>query len=170
MISVDPGRLGLHPATAKNGMGAPVPELTRPQLDALEVLASLASKNRLRLDTRPGDMVFISNWALLHARDAYIDPNEGQRRHMVRLWLRNSQLAWDVPESMRVPWEAAFGPKGDGNPVSAAGSRVAIEKKYPVVPALEYKPPKYTAGSAAFILEDSDCVNGIAGEETALTV
>jgi hypothetical protein len=126
--------------------------LTPSQLEALEVLSTLASKYRHRLDTKAGDIVFINNLALLHARDSYVDSKQGPGRHFVRLWLRNPELAWNIPESMRVPWEAAFGPGGNGYP--------GLKKKYPALPTLEYKPPKYTAGSAAFILEDSDDVNG----------
>ena len=151
-ISVDPGRLGLHPATAKTGRESPVPALSPVQLQALEILSTLASKYQHLLDTRSGDFVFINNLALLHARDSYVDPADGPGRHFVRLWLRNPELAWPLPESMRVPWEAAFGPEGKGFPNA--------ETKYPSLPTLEYKPPKYTAGSAAFILEDNDDVNG----------
>ena len=53
---------------------------------------------------------------------------------------------------MLVPWEAAFGPDGNGFP--------DLERSYAILPTLEYKPPKYTAGSAAFVLEDSENVNG----------
>jgi hypothetical protein len=144
--------LGLHPATAKAGPDSPVPALSSLQVEALEVLSTLATKYRHPLDTKQGDIVFINNLALLHARDSYVDPKDGPGRHFVRLWLRNPELAWEIPQSMRVPWEAAFGPDGKGFP--------GLEKRYPVSPTLEYKPPKYTAGSAAFILEDSEDVNG----------
>src|SRR4051812_24099170 len=92
-LAVDPGRLGLHPATATTGADSGVPELSSEQRHALEVLSMFASKHRVRLDVSPGDIVFINNWALLHARDAYVDSDFGQRRHLVRLWLRNSNLA-----------------------------------------------------------------------------
>ncbi|KAL2261676.1 hypothetical protein VTK26DRAFT_3638 [Humicola hyalothermophila] len=151
-ISVDPGRLGLHPATAETGPEPPLPALSPSQLEALQILSNLACKNQHRLDTRPGDIVFINNLALLHARDSYIDPAEGPGRHLVRLWLRNPKLAWSIPQAMRVPWEAAFGPDGRGFPDR--------ETRYPAHPTLEYKPPKYTAGSAAFILGDDDDTNG----------
>ncbi|KAK4114827.1 Clavaminate synthase-like protein [Canariomyces notabilis] len=155
IISVDPGRLGLHPATAKTGRDH-VPDLSPLQLEALQVLSDLASKHRLRLDIKPGDIVFINNLSLLHARDPYVDAKRGPGRHLVRLWLRNPALAWHIPKLMRVPWEAAFGPGGKGVP----SQRDKVETKYPVLPTPEYKPPKYTAGSAAFILEDNDDVNG----------
>ncbi len=149
---MDPGRLGLHPATAQAGRESPVPALNPGQLEALEVLSALASKHHHRLDTKLGDMVFINNLGLLHARDSYVDPKDGPGRHLVRLWLRNPELAWRIPQSMLVPWEAAFGPDGNGFP--------DLERSYAILPTLEYKPPKYTAGSAAFVLEDSENVNG----------
>ncbi|KAL2191637.1 Clavaminate synthase-like protein [Thermothelomyces heterothallicus CBS 203.75] len=151
LISVDPGRLGLHPATAKIGTEPPVPALSQQQLEALGVLSALATKHRFCLDLKLGDIVFINNLALLHARDPYIDPANGPGRHLVRLWLRNPKLAWTIPQAMRTPWEAAFGPNGEGFP--------GLEKRYPVEPSLVYKPPKYTAGSAAFVLEDGEDVN-----------
>ncbi|KAM7218262.1 hypothetical protein V8F06_006325 [Rhypophila decipiens] len=146
-ISVDPGRLGLHPVTAQSGIKTDIPELTPRQHEALRVLNSLASKHRLRLETRPGDIVFISNWSHLHARDAFEDPIEGPPRHLVRLWMRDSKLSWSpVPESMRVPWEAAYG-------------NDLIQRRFPAYPARKYKTPAYTAGSAAFMLEEADDVN-----------
>lgn len=156
LISVDPGRLGLHPATAKAGVESTVPALTASRIEALKVFGSLATKHRLRLDTRAGDMVFINNLALLHAREPYVDAKEGPGRHLVRLWLRNPALAWNIPKPMRVPWEAAFGPNGSGLP-SVKGDAAT---RYPVLPTLDYRPPKYTSGSAAFILDDNDGVNG----------
>ncbi|KAL2195124.1 hypothetical protein P885DRAFT_41188 [Corynascus similis CBS 632.67] len=151
LISVDPGRLGLHPATAKTEPKPPVPALSQLQIESLEVLSALATKHRYCLDLKLGDIVFINNLSLLHARDPYVDPSEGPGRHLVRLWLRNPKLAWTIPHAMRAPWEAAFGPNGNGFP--------GLEKRYPVQPSLVYKSPKYTAGSAAFLLEDSEDVN-----------
>ncbi|KAK1779894.1 hypothetical protein QBC45DRAFT_123154 [Copromyces sp. CBS 386.78] len=162
-LSVDPGRLGLHPVTAKAGLGSSIPSLTTSHLQALETLSGLATKHRLMLDTKPGDMLFINNWALIHARDSYKDPEDGPGRHLVRLWLRDSEFGWDVPKSMRVPWETAFGSNGDGYPTGIT------HKKYPLVPSHDYKPPKYTAGSAAFVLDDSDDVNGEGTESSKTT-
>ncbi|KAK3370039.1 hypothetical protein B0H63DRAFT_551977 [Podospora didyma] len=145
---VDPGRLGLHPATVKAGFGLEpsVPNLTSSQLEALGVMFELATKHRLRLQAMHGDMIFINNWGLLHCRDSYC---------------RSSKLGWDVPEPFCAPWEAAFGPNGDGCPDIAPNSKEhAIERKYPTAPAREYVPPKYMAGSAASIIDDDDAVNG----------
>lgn len=131
--------------------------------EALSVVSSIATEHRLRLETQPGDLIYINNWALLHARSSYKDCDEGSgtRRHLVRLWLRNSTLGWDIPTSMRVQWEAAFGPDGMADKNSENGWRKSeyrgsgrYSRNYPVMPAPEYKEPKYTSGSAAFVIED----------------
>jgi hypothetical protein len=95
-------------------------------------------------------MIFLNNLAVLHSRDPYVDADsrDGPRRHLVRMWLRNTELSWEVPDSMRVPWEKAFGP--DGNGIEET------RKKYKIVPSTEYRQPRYTAGSAAFIIDDSE--------------
>ncbi|KAH6626749.1 hypothetical protein B0J18DRAFT_365170 [Chaetomium sp. MPI-SDFR-AT-0129] len=151
LVSVDPGRLGLHPTTAKAGIESDIPALSPLQLESLDILSSLASKHKSHLDLKAGDMVFINNLGLLHARDSYVDPEAGPGRHLVRLWLRSPKLAWSIPKSMRVPWEAAYGPDGNGFP--------ELKKQYQVKPSALYEPPKYTAGSAAFMLEDNQDVN-----------
>jgi len=163
MISLDPGRLGLQPSMVRHHGNEDVPTLTPIQVEALSLVSSIATEHCLRLDTQPGDIVFINNWAHLHARSSYkdCDSESGPRRHLVRLWLRNSTLGWDIPQSMRVQWEAAFGPDGMGDKTPENGWRKSeyrgsglFRRNYPVEPAPEYKVPKYTSGSAAFVMED----------------
>lgn len=64
----------------------------------------------------------------------------------MRLWLRNDKLGWDIPESMRTPWEAAYG-KEIGR---------FIEEKYDPTPQPDYKLPKYTSGTASWLIEDDE--------------
>lgn len=148
IISVDPGRLGLHPATASvRDDGAGRCDLTEAQIKALEVLAQVAEKHATSIAAQPGDILFINNLALLHKRDAYTDA--GTRRHLVRLWLRNPELSWEIPEEMKAPWKVAYGP------VEEAGSFLVPQDRYQIVPEKEYKVPKYSSGSAAWLI-DSD--------------
>lgn len=59
---------------------------------ALECMDSLANDDDMRLDMmlERGDMQFINNYTTLHARTAFEDfPEAQKRRHMVRLWLRS---------------------------------------------------------------------------------
>lgn len=163
VISVDPGRLGLHPATAGLREGKDC-DLTQDQLSALEVLAKLAKNHAISVAAQPGDILFINNLAMLHKRDAYTDTDsddpaatgQGGRRHLVRLWLRNPELAWEIPEAMKAPWRAAYGPQNAPN-VDGVGrflkAGMPIEDRYQVVPEKEYKVPKYSSGSAAWLIE-----------------
>lgn len=67
-----------------------VPELTRDQEEALDLLQALADDPRFKLeiDFQPGDLQLVNNLALLHSRTAYRDWQERERRrHLLRLWL-----------------------------------------------------------------------------------
>lgn len=148
LLSFDPGRLGNQYSDKDSRQ---IPELTSSQLQALETLSELAEEHCVKIAAQPGDILFVNNWALVHGREAYQDGSDTRNnRHAVRLWLHNTELGWKIPPNMKVPWDAAFGP-ADANDFKSTPSR-----NYPVVPTRDYKPPKYTSGSAAFLLEDSD--------------
>ncbi|KAK3995580.1 hypothetical protein QBC44DRAFT_19514 [Cladorrhinum sp. PSN332] len=139
LLSFDPGRLVPR-------AGADVSPLSPEQERALCVISELADKFRLRLDMKPGDMVFINQWSTLHSRDNYVDAkdSDGPRRHLVRLHLRNPELAWPIPEHMREPLEKAFGKDGKGH------GHDGVRERYPLTPKdIESGPPSYTAGSAS---------------------
>ncbi|CAK7262874.1 hypothetical protein SEPCBS119000_000209 [Sporothrix epigloea] len=158
LLSLDPSRLGAHPEMRSSRSRHPqqVPELTALQLEALSVVSDYAEKNRVQIDTGRGDLVFINNWAVLHSRSAYEDTDiSATRRHLLRLWLRNSELGWKIPESMRGPWEAAFGYTDEGYE-SGDYRQIVAQFKYDVVPRQSYKPVRYTTGSAAFAISDSE--------------
>lgn len=121
-----------------------VPALTPAQKYALDRVSHVATLFELPLELEPGDVLFFNNWALLHRRDAYQD-SEHTSRHMVRLWLRNTQLGWSIPNQMLPPWLAAYG--------ECSMSKARI---YPLHPMPTYAVPKYTTGSAAFVLEDAN--------------
>jgi hypothetical protein len=59
-------------------------------IEALDMLNELASDPELRLDMNfmPGDIQFLHNHTILHARSAYEDwPEIERKRHLLRLWL-----------------------------------------------------------------------------------
>lgn len=67
-----------------------VPSLTERQVAAMDLLDELSADPALRLDMHlaPGDMQFLHNHQILHARTAYEDhPEPERRRHLLRLWL-----------------------------------------------------------------------------------
>lgn len=122
-----------------------VPPLTGEQEAALAELQKAARKHQVRLDNRPGDLVYINNWSVLHAREAYQD-GETSSRHLVRLWLRNDELGWPIPDSMRDPWESAFGQK----------AHAILNRSYPLAPMPIYMESRYTNGTAAFVADDEE--------------
>jgi Taurine catabolism dioxygenase TauD, TfdA family len=64
--------------------------LTAEDLEALDMLGELAGDPELRLDMNfmPGDIQFLHNHTILHARSAYEDwPEVERKRHLLRLWL-----------------------------------------------------------------------------------
>jgi hypothetical protein len=67
-----------------------VPRLTAAQLEAMELIETIANDPsfHLEMDFQPGDVQFLNNARILHAREAYedhVDPAD--RRHLLRLWL-----------------------------------------------------------------------------------
>ena len=142
---MDPGRLGPHPTTRSKPNK--VPELSRNQQEALSVFLDLARRNQVRVPIQSGDMLFVNNWAILHRREKYED-DEATSRHLIRLWLRSSSLGWEVPSSMAKPWLSAF------------GGGVNADQVYAIEPMPEYKMPRYSAGSAAFVIESEDESSG----------
>ena len=59
-------------------------------IEALDMLGELAGSDELRLDMTfmPGDIQFLHNHTILHARTGYEDwPEPDRKRHLLRLWL-----------------------------------------------------------------------------------
>jgi hypothetical protein len=74
-----------------------VPRLRPEQVEALDLLDSMAESDEFRLDMafEPGDMQVLHNHQVLHARTAYEDyPEQERKRHLLRLWLsaRNGRV------------------------------------------------------------------------------
>ena len=67
-----------------------VPRLTSQQLEAMELLETIANDPtfHLEMDFEPGDVQLLNNGRILHAREAYEDDDDlAARRHLLRLWL-----------------------------------------------------------------------------------
>jgi hypothetical protein len=67
-----------------------VPRLTGEQLEAMELLESIANDPsvHVEMDFEPGDVQLLNNGRILHAREAYADDDDpAERRHLLRLWI-----------------------------------------------------------------------------------
>ena len=67
-----------------------VPPLTAAQQELLDTYDGIAGEDafHLDMDLQPGDIQLISNHTILHARTAFEDwPEQERRRHLLRLWI-----------------------------------------------------------------------------------
>jgi hypothetical protein len=84
--------------------------MTEAQAEAIDMIHALGEKHGLTVKLQPGDMLLYNNLALLHGRNAFTDiPVDGQKRHVLRLWMRNSKLAWKTPEGLERDWFLVYG-------------------------------------------------------------
>ena len=91
-----------------------VAPLTTEQVDALNLMDELAASGDLRLDIDflPGDIQFLHNHQILHARTSYEDwPEPERRRHLLRLW-----LSTEDGRSLPADFEARYGKIEQGQP------------------------------------------------------
>lgn len=86
------------------------PELLSPtQKRALETVQSIAQEVAIELDHQAGDIQFVNNLAILHARNNFQDlPNKA--RHILRLGLRDRENGWALPERYQKLTYLAFKP------------------------------------------------------------
>lgn len=88
---------------------AHLPSLTARQIEALDAIEAVAQATQLEIQTRAGDMHFINNLAILHRREGFVDGDSTiEKRHLVRMRLRDSQRGWDIPEPLKREWYEAF--------------------------------------------------------------
>jgi hypothetical protein len=77
-----------------------IPPLSPAQVHAAQVLEDTCLKLALHMILEIGDIQFLSNAHVLHARTAYKDyPPPAPRRHLMRLWLATpeSEGGWKLP-------------------------------------------------------------------------
>lgn len=81
----------------------PQTKISALQVEALDVLAELAAEFCMSFHFEPGDMQFLNNHVIYHARTAYQDGAKLQGRLLHRLWLSmpNSRA---LPEEHAVLW------------------------------------------------------------------
>lgn len=93
IFATEGGRLFAHYGRAyieSAPRGAGVPELTPAQIEAMDLLDELDNSPRfpLNMDFAPGDIQFLNNYTVMHARTEYEDyPEPERKRDLIRLWL-----------------------------------------------------------------------------------
>ncbi|KAF2748976.1 Clavaminate synthase-like protein [Sporormia fimetaria CBS 119925] len=74
-----------------------MPALSDKQTHALAVVEDLARRFSAKLDRKQGDIQFVNNHSIMHARSAYGADNKRSDRHLLRMFLRDRKNAWDKP-------------------------------------------------------------------------
>lgn len=89
---------------------ASMPDLSAEQMHALEVIENLARRFSTKLDRQQGDIQLINNLSILHARSAYGEKDKPSDRHLLRMFLRDPDYAWDKPAMWRAKFDDPFTP------------------------------------------------------------
>ncbi|KAF3920647.1 hypothetical protein ABW21_db0205870 [Orbilia brochopaga] len=100
----------IHPRAAN------IPALTSAQQFALTAIESAAKEFSITTTLAAGDIVFLNNLTVMHSRTAYqdsLDLPATSHRHLMRLFLRNEELAWPTPRALRLDWARVFGDPDD---------------------------------------------------------
>ncbi|KAJ5553333.1 hypothetical protein N7494_002711 [Penicillium frequentans] len=101
---------------------ADIPPITEAQAEALDALHFLAEEHSAALDFQKGDVQYVNNLSIFHARNGFTDAPGKElvssnnvrivanhdRRHLLRLWLRDPENAWQTPEPLQHRWDTVF--------------------------------------------------------------
>ncbi|KAK0391429.1 hypothetical protein NLU13_0929 [Sarocladium strictum] len=88
--------------------GGHLPPISEAQAEALDALHFLGERFSVSTNFEKGDMQYANNVAIFHARDGFTDTQDKQR-HLLRLWLRDPEYAWDTPEPLLSRWDRVYG-------------------------------------------------------------
>jgi hypothetical protein len=84
-----------------------IPGLTEAQAEALDAVHFIAKKHEIRTTVKKGDIRFINNMGILHCREAF-ENDDTFHRHLIRLWLNNEKMVWQLPPALRLAWARVF--------------------------------------------------------------
>ncbi|KAI2616807.1 Clavaminate synthase-like protein [Hypoxylon sp. NC1633] len=80
-----------------------IPPITEAQAEALDMLHFLGDKFCVDTYFQKGDIQYVNNLALFHARDGFTNAGE-KHRHLLRLWLRDPMNAWETAQPLKARW------------------------------------------------------------------
>lgn len=68
------------------------------KFEAMKYIQELCEREALNMQLKVGDMQFVQNYQILHARGAYTD-KPGATRHLLRLWflVNGEEVGWEMP-------------------------------------------------------------------------
>ena len=110
---------------------AAAPRLSRAQAEAIDLIDAIAADPRVHLDMdfRSGDIQWLKNGAILHARTEFEDHAEPERkRHLLRLWLTSRRAFVDGDAFLQQGVAPREGATSDAIAASAAVPAVATPR------------------------------------------
>ncbi|TQN67358.1 Taurine hydroxylase-like protein SAT17 [Colletotrichum shisoi] len=84
-----------------------IPPITEAQAEALDTLHFTGERFCVNTEFEKGDIQYVNNLSLFHARDGFVNQDEKQR-HLLRLWLRGPENAWTTPEVLQKRWDQIY--------------------------------------------------------------
>ncbi|CAN8101592.1 unnamed protein product [Discula destructiva] len=85
-----------------------IPGLTEAQAEALDALHAISRRHELTQTLQKGDIRLVNNMGIMHRRATYED-SETNQRHLLRMWLHNSEECWKLPADLQLAWDRVFG-------------------------------------------------------------
>jgi hypothetical protein len=77
--------------------------------EALNVVGQIAERLCLRFEFKTGDIQFVNNLSILHAREEFKRAEVADsRRHLLRLVQRDDELGWKLPYEMSEAMDKMF--------------------------------------------------------------
>lgn len=86
-----------------------LPPATARQIEAMDTVQYALRRNAVALPWRKGDMVFLNDMAIMHARAPFREGGALQR-HLLKFYLRDPRQEWPIPATARPHWDAVYGP------------------------------------------------------------
>jgi len=93
-----------------------LPAASPAQVEAMDAVQFMAAANAIPLPMGKGDIVFINDMTILHAREKFSEGGDPLRRHLLKLYLRDPEQNWPIPSTAAETWQKIYGPnKEDGS-------------------------------------------------------
>ena len=87
-----------------------MPALSAAQTHALAAVERLAKKHCAQLDRQKGDVQFLNNLSIMHARAAYGSAARRSTRHLLRMFLRDPLQQWEKSGAYARNFDDPFAP------------------------------------------------------------
>ncbi|KAI0126129.1 TfdA family taurine catabolism dioxygenase TauD [Xylariales sp. AK1849] len=84
-----------------------IPPITEAQAEALDTLHFLGERFCVNTDFQKGDIQYVNNLAIFHARDGFTNTSD-HTRHLMRFWLRDPENTWQTPEVLKWRWAQLY--------------------------------------------------------------